>query len=90
MMLCFSLLDDRQREAVLHTSMSELYETLSMLSSKLCDGEYEFAHLPLTLKSPLSDSAIERINNLPTAYAGEHICTVVHTSQCWYMYIACI
>ena len=67
----FSLLADRQCDNLLSTSMSQLYETLAVLFSKLCDREYEFAHLPLTLKSPLPDSVKETITNLPKAYEGD-------------------
>ena len=66
----FSNLADRQREMLLELHLSYLYETLAVFHSKLCDGEYEFAHLPLSLKTPLSDLRVKAINDLPAAYAG--------------------
>ena len=63
-------LADRQREELLRTSLSQLYGTLDTFASKLCNHEYEFAHLPLTLKTPLPEAGKEAINKLPAAYSG--------------------
>jgi hypothetical protein len=58
-------LSDRQLEELLHIHLSHLYETLAAFVSKLCNHEYEFAHLPLTLKTPLSERCRDLIDKLP-------------------------
>jgi hypothetical protein len=63
------VLSNQQCQKLLQTLLAYLYQTLSIFVSRFCDGEYEFAHLPFTLKTPLSVEGLEAINKLPEAYA---------------------
>lgn len=48
-----------------------MYNAVDFFVQKLLDKEYNFAHLPITMKSPLPDGDAQAIRKLPDNYRGE-------------------
>ena len=58
-------------QELLKMPLSCMYNAVDFFVQKLLDKEYNFAHLPITMKSPLPDGDAQAIRKLPDNYRGE-------------------
>ncbi|XP_065828093.1 uncharacterized protein [Oscarella lobularis] len=66
-------LDVTQMQELLKMPLSCMYNAVDFFVQKLLDKEYNFAHLPITMKSPLPDGDAQAIRKLPDNYREKGI-----------------